>query len=92
VESEAGSPVPVVSLPARGRPPQAAARSAGPGRIGFWEPGPDGQRKRRWQGGFKTRAEAARALRKVLSQVDDGSYVPPRPDTVGTYLHDWFRY
>ena len=29
VEGEAGSPVTVVSLPARGRPPQAAARRAG---------------------------------------------------------------
>jgi integrase len=60
-------------------------------RIGFWEAGPDGQRKRRWQGGFKTRAEAARALRKVLSQIDDGSYVPPRPDTVGAYLREWLE-
>jgi integrase len=60
-------------------------------RIGFWEAGQDGQRKRRWQGGFKTRAEAARALRKVLSQLDDGSYVPPRPDTVGAYLRDWLE-
>jgi hypothetical protein len=40
---------------------------------------------------YKTRAEAARALRKVLSQLDDGSYVPPRPDTVGTYLRDWLE-
>jgi integrase len=60
-------------------------------RIGFWEAGPGGQRRRRWQGGFKTRAEAARALRKVLSQIDDGSYVPPRPDTVGAYLRDWLE-
>ena len=60
-------------------------------RIGFWEAGPGGQRKRRWQGGFKTRAEAARALRKVLSQIDDGSYVAPRPDTVGAYLRDWLE-
>lgn len=60
-------------------------------RIGFWEAGPDGQRRRRWQGGFKTRAEAARALRRVLSQIDDGSYVPPRPDTVGAYLRDWLE-
>ena len=60
-------------------------------RIGFWEAGPDGQRKRRWQGGFKSRAEAARALSKVLSQIDDGSYVPPRPDTVGAYLRDWLE-
>jgi Arm domain-containing DNA-binding protein len=60
-------------------------------RIGFWEAGPDGQRKRRWQGGFKTRTEAARALRKVLSQIDDGSYIPPRPDTVGAYLRDWLE-
>src|SRR5215213_8539480 len=29
VEGEAGAPVAVVSLPARGRPPQAAARRAG---------------------------------------------------------------
>jgi hypothetical protein len=60
-------------------------------RIGFWEAGPDGQRRRRWQGGFKTRAEAGRALRSVLSQLDDGTYVPPRPDTVGAYLRDWLE-
>jgi hypothetical protein len=29
MQGEAGSPVTVVSLPARGRPPQAAARRAG---------------------------------------------------------------
>jgi hypothetical protein len=29
MEGEAGSPVTVLSLPARGRPPQAAARRAG---------------------------------------------------------------
>jgi hypothetical protein len=36
-------------------------------------------------------ATAARALRKVLSQLDDGSYVPPQPDTVGAYLRDWLE-
>jgi integrase len=60
-------------------------------RIGFWEARPDGRRTRRWQGGFKTRNEAARALRKVLSQLDDGSYVARRADTVGAYLHGWLE-
>jgi hypothetical protein len=27
----------------------------------------------------------------VLSQLDDGSYVPPRADTVGAYLHGWLE-
>jgi len=60
-------------------------------RIGFWDAGPDGRRTRRWQGGFKTRTEAARALRKVLSQIDDGSYVQPRADTIGAFLRDWLE-
>jgi hypothetical protein len=46
---------------------------------------------RGWQGGFKSRAEATRALRMVLSLIDDGSYIPPRPDTVGAYLRDWLE-
>jgi hypothetical protein len=37
------------------------------------------------------RPRQARALRKVLSQLDDGSYIPPRSDTAGAYLRDWLE-
>jgi integrase len=48
-------------------------------------------RKRRQtsRGGFRTRAEAARWLTKMLSQLDQGSYVAPVRQTVGEHLLDW---
>jgi integrase len=58
-------------------------------RIRYWENGPDGQRYRRTKGGFADRRTAERALRKILTQLDDGTYVAPRPVTVGAYLAGW---
>jgi integrase len=60
-------------------------------RIRYWEDGPDGQRRRRTRGGFPSRAVAERALRKVLTEIDDGTYVAPRPVTVGEYLAGWLE-
>lgn len=53
-------------------------------RIRYWEDGPDGQRRRRTKGGFSSRAVAERALRKVLTEIDEGTYVAPRSVTVGS--------
>src|SRR5215218_7501598 len=47
MEGEAGSPVTVVSLPARGRPPQAAARRAGLEDVEKSLPAPSTARTRR---------------------------------------------
>ena len=60
-------------------------------RIGWWEYQPDGRRVRRWRGGFADRRSAQRELRKVLSQIDDGTYVPPSNETVGAWLAEWLE-
>ncbi len=50
--------------------------------------GPDGERKRREQGSWRTRKEAEQALREILSSMDTGSYVAPDERTVSGYLMD----
>jgi integrase len=60
-------------------------------RYGYWEPQADGTRKRIWQGGYRDEASAARALRKVLVQIDEGTYVPVSDETVGAYLAEWLE-
>ena len=45
-----------------------------------------GKRRRKWQGGFRTRRDAQRALADVLSTLDRGAYVEPTKETVGEYL------
>jgi integrase len=60
-------------------------------RIRYWEDGPDGQRRRRTRGGFPSRPAAERALRKVLSEIDEGTYVAPRSVTVREYLAGWLE-
>jgi integrase len=60
-------------------------------RIRYWEDGPDGQRRRQTKGGFPSRAAAERALRKVLTEIDEGTYVAPRPVTVGEFLAGWLE-
>lgn len=49
-----------------------------------------GKRRPKWQGGFRTEGEAQRALRKVLSQLDEGTLAEPSKQTLGDYLiNDW---
>lgn len=47
---------------------------------------PDGRRRWRTQGGFRTKRDAQRALNEVLRQLDDGSYVQPSKATVAEFL------
>ena len=46
----------------------------------FWlelEPGPDGARKQKSQGGFKARKEAERAFAVMRDEIRRGTYVEP---------------
>jgi integrase len=60
-------------------------------RFGYLEPQPDGTRKRMWKGGYLDEESALKALRKVLSQIDEGTYVPVSDQTLGEYLREWLE-
>ncbi len=47
---------------------------------------PDGKRRQRWKGGFRTQGEAQTYLNSVLPKIADGSYVAPSELTLGDYL------
>ena len=66
-------------------------RHRGKWRYRFYEDGPDGKRIRRAKGGFATAAAARRALRKILTEIDEGTYVPPSGQTVGAFLDAWLE-
>jgi integrase len=48
-----------------------------------------GKRKYRWIRGFQTKREADTEMRRVLRSMDEGTYVQPSKETVGTYLDRW---
>lgn len=51
--------------------------------------GPDGKRRQKWHTvhGGKRKAEAE--LRRLLSELDNGTYVEPSAQSIGAYLTDW---
>jgi integrase len=49
-------------------------------------PGPDGKRRRRGVGGFKTKREAKAAEAEALRRIRDGAFVEPSRLTVAVYL------
>lgn len=51
-------------------------------------PGPDGKRRQKWHGSWETKAEAERALNKIVGTLHDGSYVAPASATVAGFLVD----
>lgn len=53
--------------------------------------GPDGKRRRRGVGGFKTKREAKAAEAEALRRVRNGVFVEPSRFTVGAYLMDMWR-
>lgn len=57
------------------------------GQASFWA---DGRRRRVWVSG-RTRTEAARKLRAVLGQLDQGQPPPTERLTVGAYLRRWLE-
>lgn len=49
-----------------------------------------GKRRTKWQSGFRTKAEAQRALNKLLSQMDEGTFAEPSKQTLGEFLtNEW---
>ena len=54
--------------------------------VRYDEPSPDGRRRQRSKGGFRTRREAQRFLAEQLARIDGGSYAQPSRLTVGEYL------
>jgi integrase len=55
------------------------------------KPGKDGKLRdsHRWVRGFATKREAQTELTKLLRSKDDGSYVEPSKETLGSYLDRW---
>lgn len=51
--------------------------------------GADGKRRQRLKGGFRTRADAERALAELLTELDQSTAVDPSRQTLGEYLDDW---
>ncbi len=52
-------------------------------------PAPDGRRRQRQKGGFKTRKEAEAALAVLLTDVQKGTVLEPTRQRLGDYLEDW---
>ena len=51
--------------------------------------GPDGTRRKVHKRGFTSSSEALKAMRKVLTASDEGSYTDPSKQQFGKYLADW---
>jgi integrase len=51
--------------------------------------GADGKRRQRLKGGFRTRADAERALAELVVELDRGTAIDPSRQTLGEYLDDW---
>ena len=52
-------------------------------------PAPDGRRRQRRKGGFRTRKEAQAALAALITDAQNGKVVEVTRQTVGTYLEEW---
>lgn len=48
-----------------------------------------GKRRQKWVSGFARKADAEKARVKLLSELDDGSYVEPSKVTLAAYLTEW---
>ena len=55
-----------------------------------WKPGPDGRLQRRQRSrSFRTLREAERWIRDQLNGLQDGSYIEPSREKLGTFLGQW---
>lgn len=53
--------------------------------------GKNGERKQKKKRGFKTKKEAQEAINKILSEVNEGSYIEPVKLTLGSYMTEWLE-
>ena len=62
-------------------------------RLWYWvlslPPGPDGNRRRQWSNGFKTKKEAEQALTEELRRRDQGIILNPENITVRQFMERW---
>lgn len=49
--------------------------------------GPDGKRRQKWHGGFRTRKEAEAARIEILHAMNTGTYVEPTTTTLAEWVH-----
>lgn len=52
---------------------------------------PDGKRDQRWFSGFVSQKEAQKGLVTILHQLQEGTFIQKRSDTVSHYLEDWIK-
>ncbi|RIK03784.1 MAG: hypothetical protein DCC49_13810, partial [Acidobacteria bacterium] len=50
--------------------------------------GPDGRRKQKWHGGFRTRKEAEAARAKIVSEVNAGTYIAAQAITFDSWVRE----
>jgi len=50
-----------------------------------------GNRRQKWNSGYRTRREAERAPIELLSKLDRGEYVEPSQQSVAQFLTDWLQ-
>ncbi|HYE09860.1 MAG TPA: site-specific integrase, partial [Patescibacteria group bacterium] len=51
----------------------------------------NGKRKQKWFNGFKTKKQAQTELNKILSQIDNNTFVNPDKLTLADYMNQWFK-
>lgn len=52
---------------------------------------PDGKRDQRWFSGYSTKKQAQKGLIEILHQLQEGTFIQKRSDTVSHYLLDWIE-
>ena len=50
-----------------------------------------GKRRQKWQGGFRTKRAAERALTETLDRLERGTYAERSNETLAAYLEEWLR-
>lgn len=66
-------------------------RKRGAGYSIIWDlpRGPDGRRRQKEKGGYRTRKAAEAALRKILADLDAGTYSEPTKQSTAAFLREW---
>lgn len=49
---------------------------------------PDGRRRQKWHGGYRTRKEAEAARARIVNDLNRGTYVEPSPITLAEWVND----
>jgi len=50
-----------------------------------------GKKKQKWEGGYKTKKEAEKAVGEAVYKIQNGTYILPETTTTKEYLKDWYK-